>query len=386
LSLTAWAMGSTVAYAADALAPLFPNTGVLLGVFAEPGTNTAEQAIGKLETEIERPFYLDHQYYIWQDAIPTAYEYWTVSRGRIPFVAWKPKDTNTLTPIRWSVITNGVWDDWIGARADAFNQFGQLTLMTFHHEPEDDQDTATETNYGTALEYQAAFRHVVTIFRNHGVSNVVWAVVLTQPSYTNPATGGRKQADRWYPGDDVVDVIGCDGYNWYPTKTNAVWSSFSNVFSGFYAWGTNHPKPLLIAEFGCMEDPAVTNAKAEWFLEIPAVLQQWPAIKDICYFNHHDPVYPWNLDSSPAALNGFQIMASNTYLFPPRPVLLDCLFSAGQAQLQISGCVGSPCRIQVSDSLQSPNWTTLTNFTLSNTPCVFVDSNSTASTRFYRCQ
>jgi hypothetical protein len=387
LLLAAWGTGSAVAYPADALAALFPKTGVLLGVFAEPKTNTAEQAIGMLETEIGRPFYLDHQYYIWMDAIPTAYESWTVSRGRIPFVAWKPKNTNG-TPYRWSTITNGDWDTWIGQRADAFNQFAQLTLMTFHHEPETDQDTPGVTNYGTALEYQAAFRYVVNIFRNHGVSNVVWAVVLTQPSYTNPATGGRMQADRWYPGDDVVDVIGSDGYNWYPTKTNSVWSSFSNVFSGFYAWGANHSKPLLIGEFGCMEDPAVTNAKADWFMAIPAVLQQWPAIKDICYFNHHDPVYPWNLDSSPAALSGFQNMASNAWLFPPRPVLLDCLFSAGQAQLQISGCVGSPCRIEFSDSLENPNWTTLTNFTLTNTPCVFVDSNSvgSVSTRFYRCQ
>ena len=218
-------------------------------------TNTAEQAILKLEQEIGRRFCVDHQYYQWQDGIPTAYETWTASQGRIPFVAWKPKNTNDLSPIRWSVITNGDWDWWITNRANAFRQFGQLTLMTFHHEPENDQDSPGVTNYGTAAEYQAAFRHVVSLFRNQGVTNVIWAVVLTQPSYTDPATGGQVQADRWYPGDDVVDVIGCDGYNWYPAKTNATWISFSNVFSGFYAWGTtNHQKPLLIAEFGCMED------------------------------------------------------------------------------------------------------------------------------------
>ena len=387
LSALVWAAGNPAAGAADP-ASLFPRTGVLLGAYAEPNTNTAEQATLKLEQEIGRRFCLDHQYYRWQDGIPTAYETWTASQGRTPFVAWKPKDTNDLSPIRWSVITNGVWDWWITNRAEAFKEFGQLTLMTFHHEPENDQDTPGVTNYGTADEYQAAFRHVVSIFRNQGVSNVIWAVVLTQPSYTNPATGGRMQADRWYPGDDVVDVIGCDGYNWYPVKTNAVWTPFTNVFSGFYAWGTtNHQKPLLVAEFGCMEDTNNPNGKAEWFAEIPNVLQQWPAVKAVCYFNFTNPVYPWNLDSSPASLAAFQTMGTNGYVNPARPVSLNCVLSSGFAALQIVGGIGASCQIEFADSPGSTQWTTLTNLTLSNSPSVFFDSNpaSGPSRRFYRC-
>jgi hypothetical protein len=381
-----WAVASNAAWAADP-ATLFPRTGVLLGAYAEPKTNTAEQATTNLEQEIGRRFCLDHQYYIWQDPIPTSYETWTASQGRIPFVAWKPKNTNGLVPIRWTNITSGLWDPLITNRAVAFQQFGQLTLMTFHHEPENDQDTAGATNYGTAEEYQAAFAHVVSIFRNVGVTNVVWAVVLTQPSYTEPATNG-KQADRWYPGDDVVDVIGCDGYNWYPTKTNALWTSFSNVFSDFYAWGTtNHQKPRLIAEFGCMEDTNNPNAKADWYAAIPNVLQQWPAIKAVCYFNFTNPVYPWNLDSSPASLAAFHTMATNDYMEPARPVTLNCVLSSGIAALQIIGGIGSTCHIEFADSLVSTNWTTLTNLTLSNSPTVIVDPNPASGVfqRFYRC-
>jgi len=374
-------------HAAD-LAGFFPRTGVLLGVYAEPMTNTAEQAILKLEQEIGRRFCVDHQYYQWQDGIPTAYETWTASQGRIPFVAWKPKNTNDLSPIRWSVITNGDWDWWITNRANAFRQFGQLTLMTFHHEPENDQDSPGVTNYGTAVEYQAAFRHVVSLFRNQGVTNVIWAVVLTRPSYTDPATGGQVQADRWYPGDDVVDVIGCDGYNWYPAKTNATWISFSNVFSGFYAWGTtNHQKPLLIAEFGCMEDTNNSVRKADWFAEIPNVLEQWPAVRAVCYFNHHDPKYPWNLDSSLASLDAFQTMGMNGYLYPPRPVTLNCFLSPGFATLQIIGGIGSNCQIEYADSPGSANWITLTNLILTNSPSVFLDSGPANGVfqRYYRC-
>jgi hypothetical protein len=386
-SLMIWAMGNNAACAADP-ASLFPKTGVLLGAYAEPTTNTAEQATMMLENEIGRRFCLDHQYYQWQDGIPTSYETWTASQGRIPFVAWKPKDTNDLSPIRWSVITNGVWDWWITNRACAFKQFEQLTLMTFHHEPENDQDTPGVTNYGTAEEYQAAFRHVVSLFRDQGVTNVIWAVVLTQPSYTNPATGGRMQADRWYPGDDVVDVIGCDGYNWYPRDTNAVWTPFTNVFSGFYAWGTNnHQKPLVVAEFGCMEDTNNPNAKADWFAEIPNTIQQWPAVKAVCYFNFTNRPYPWNLDSSPASLAAFHAMGMNPYVYPPRPVTLNCVLSSGFATLQIMGGIGSTCQIEYADSPASTHWTTLTNVTLCNSPSVFVDSNPAAGVlqRFYRC-
>jgi hypothetical protein len=384
--LMVWAIGSNAACAAGS-PRLFPPTGVLLGAYAEPKTNTAQKATAKLEQEIGREFCLDHQYYLWQDGIPTSYETWTVSQGRVPFVAWKPRNTNDLSPIRWTNITDGLCDGWITNRADAFKQFGQLTLMTFHHEPEDDQDTPGVTNFGTADEYQAAFRHVVSIFRNEGVSNVVWAVVLTQPSYTQPATNG-KQADRWYPGDDVVDVIGCDGYNWYPTKTNSVWTPFTNIFSDFYAWGTsNHQKPLLIAEFGCMEDTNNPNAKADWFAEIPNVLQQWPAVKAVCYFNYTNPVYPWTLDSSAASLAAFHAMGTNAYMDPPRPLTVNCAFSSGITSLRIIGGIYSTCQIEYADSLFSTNWTTLTNLALSNSPTVILDTNpaSGVSQRFYRC-
>jgi len=383
--------------AASAVVPatFFPQTGVLLGVYAEPKTNafetnTPQQATTNLEQQIGRRFCLDHQYYIWQDAIPTSYETWTVSQGRIPFVAWKPKDTNCMCPIRWTNITCGDWDGLISNRAEVFTSFGQPMLMTFHHEPENDQDTTNATNYGTAEEYKDAFRHVVSVFRDVGATNVVWAVVLTQPSYTQPASNGTaKQADRWYPGDAVVDVIGCDGYNWYPTKTNAVWTSFSNVFSDFYGWGaTNHLKPRLIAEFGCMEDTNNPGAKSNWFAAIPNVLQHWPAIKALCYFNFTNPVYPWNLDSSSASLAAFCNIATNAYMFPPRPVTLNCVLTSRVSSLQIAGGIGLPCHVEFADSPDSTNWITLTNLTLSNSSTAILDSNpvSGVSQRFYRCR
>ena len=65
----------------------------------------------------------------------------------------------------------------------------------------------------------------------------------------------------------------------------------------------------------------------------------------------------------------------------PEPVLSIYTF----AGLVIDGQTGARYAIQKTDSLQSSNWTTITNLTLTNNPQLWIDLNSTNSpNRFYR--
>lgn len=69
----------------------------------------------------------------------------------------------------------------------------------------------------TAPQYVAAFRHIVTVL--HSVAPDL--VIDFDISCGTPL---RDQQDRLaaltdlYPGDDVVDIVGCDTYDWYNTK------------------------------------------------------------------------------------------------------------------------------------------------------------------------
>jgi hypothetical protein len=58
----------------------------------------------------------------------------------------------------------------------------------------------------TPAVYVAAWRHVVTVFRQAGANNVtwLWTVNVASPGVSSPAS--------WWPGPDWVDQVGVDGY------------------------------------------------------------------------------------------------------------------------------------------------------------------------------
>ena len=127
----------------------------------------------RIEGQIGRKLAIDHAYYLWDTNFPTSQQTWDVNQGRIPFVNWKASRSNG-SPVMWSRIASGAEDAAIIARANAIKAFGYPMYLTFHHEPENDLAT-----YGTPTDFAAAFRHVVTVFRQQSVTNVafVWTMM-----------------------------------------------------------------------------------------------------------------------------------------------------------------------------------------------------------------
>lgn len=86
---------------------------------------------------------------------------------------------------------------------------GGMVMFAYHHEPEG----ANSKRYGTPAEYIQAWRRVVTIFRSQGVRNVIYTWQMTAWAFRASPSDPR-YAGRWYPGDDYVDSVGADAYNW----------------------------------------------------------------------------------------------------------------------------------------------------------------------------
>ena len=84
-----------------------------------------------------------------------------------------------------------------------------------------------------------AWKHVVTIFRDLEVTNVKW--VWT----TNATNSGSATFTGWFPGDDWVDMVSIDGYNWGTTQSWSSWTSFADVFDEAY-------KALSISQSLCL--------------------------------------------------------------------------------------------------------------------------------------
>jgi beta-mannanase len=292
------------ASAAALTPPAVPSDGAYFGATATSRNGeTRQQSITNMEAQMGRKLDIDHQYYKWDETLPVSHTSWDVSGGRIPFVSWKPK-TKAGATVTWPSIAGGNHDAWITAQADRIRNFGHPMFMVFNHEPYD-QSTS---GWGSASDFVAAWRHVVDIFRARGAANVAWVLVLTGYDYK---VAGR--AGAFYPGDDYVDWIGADPYNFF-TRDGA-WRELSFVTEAFVNWATPKGKPLMLAEWGSEEDPAVAGRKAQWFANAQTWLKSKPQIKALVYFNS-DIVYDWWIDTSPSALAAFRTMANDPYFNP----------------------------------------------------------------------
>jgi endoglucanase len=128
---------------------------------------------------------------------------------------------------------NGDWYDWGVGKAGAGN---------------------TDANVAEA------FRHIVKIFKEEGVTNVKW-VWTTNAS--NSGKGSTLTGN--YPGDEYVDYISIDGYNWGTCQSWSSWQSFSQVFKKAYDALAKINKPLFIAEISSSERG---GNKAEWITDM----------------------------------------------------------------------------------------------------------------------
>jgi plastocyanin len=289
----------------EAGSSILPTSGALFGAHVQPDAHTGpdrRSALESFETLVGRTMAIERIYYLWDQRWPTADDAWTRDAGRIAYISWNARRTDgTITP--WADIASGAYDATIRARAADVTAYAGPVIFSFHHEPEE----------GDPTEFIAAYRHIHDVFQTAGVTNVTYAWTMTASSFRNG------KAPAFYPGDDVVDVVAADGYNWYrcPSRANNPWRSFTNIFGAFHAFGQQHGKRMIIAEWGGHEDPAVPGRKATWIDQASTQLKLWPDIVGVVYYDSDKGCDRW-VDSSPSSLASFRAMGADPY-FNPAP-------------------------------------------------------------------
>ena len=256
---------------------------------------TWDGAVAAHEAAIGRRLDVAHHYHQWRDAFPTAAEQRVAARGTDLFLAGKPD-------VPWRRVASGAEDATIDAAAARVAAHGRRVFLTFHHEPEDQ----VGTSYGSAGDYATAFRRVVERFRARGVGNVVWVWnVMGAAKWHGLYTGGL------YPGDDVVDWIAWDPYNWGACRGEA-WASFYAVVKPFYDWlGANGhaDKPFMLGEYGTVDDPAQPGRKATWFRRQVSQLGNFPNLRALVYFDRNQDC-DWRVGSAPGSLAAYRALAA----------------------------------------------------------------------------
>jgi hypothetical protein len=264
-----------------------------------------------------------HRYHDWNDTWPTAEEQGYAAQGRFLFEGWESRVFGGAT-ICWADIAAGAYDAAIDAQAERLAAVGSRLFVGFMHEPEDNLGPCqpgavndSKADMGSAEEFKAAWRHIVERVRPVA-PNVVWVLSFM----------GHDPAGSWalYPGDDVVDWVAWDPYNWANCAGRArdSWRSLQQVAQPMYAQldAVGNTKPRMLGEFGSHDDPAM-GSKEQWLRDLPAMLRTaMPKVRAVVYFDRVATPVPgdpcaWLADSSPQARAGFAAAGADLYLNQP---------------------------------------------------------------------
>ena len=320
---------------------LAPPTGALFGTHSEDSHDGAipdDQKIVETEAAMGRRLDINNSYYGDFDGIAEDWEpgnpnkrglsklaFWDVEQGRIPLVGWGCG--------RSSEIAAGGKDDVIRRTAEAMKAFGHEFFMRYCWEMDGNKRSST---VGSPTQFIAAWRRIHGIFKEVGADNVVWVWCGNAAHFKRQNDGGHWAFD-YYPGDEYVDWISSDGYNWGVSDRNSGgdrWRGFVEIYDEFMVWarstGTKpagapsdfpevfpnktQVKPIMIGEYGVQEQPRDPTAKAGWMANAHDVVngnktgacKECGMYSDIAAMVYFDVVAvngDWRINSSQASID-----------------------------------------------------------------------------------
>ncbi len=149
-----------------------------------------------------------------------------------PFIQIAPRNASLAG------IAAGRYDGWLDSYAKSVAAYPHPVMLGFGPEMNGNW-YAWGYTHASPADYIAAWRHVVTIFRAAGASNVTWVwtvnVVMPRWHLSGPA--------EWWPGAAWVGMIGIDGYYYGATQT------FKNMFGPVLSQVRKlSNKPVLVSE------------------------------------------------------------------------------------------------------------------------------------------
>lgn len=200
------------------------------------------------------------------------------------------------------MICDGAYDDFFRQWAVDAKSFEDSVVVRFGFEMNGNWFT-----WGNRPEeFIHAWRRAHAIFEEAGADNVVWAWC---PNNVSIPRDPANTIERYYPGDDVVDWIGLDGYNFGDHHDEwHRWETFDEVFGPALALCDSRwpHKPIFLAEFGSA--PGEPGQKAAWIRDAHARIQSHPRLFGAIWYNldkRSEGEPDWSLDSDPGSLEAF---------------------------------------------------------------------------------
>lgn len=245
----------------------------------------------------------------WDSPFPLAFVRTIDSRRQTPFITWQGwSDSAGVNDARYSdsKIVAGDFDGYIRSWASGAKAWGGPLYVRWGCEANGSwNEWDPGVNGNTAASYIAAFRRVRSIFKEVGASNVTF---LWTPM---AAFTGSTPLQSIYPGDEYVDLVGIDGYNWGTTRSWSTWQSFDQLFDATLATVRQiTSKPIWLTEVASAEQG---GDKAAWMKGMFAHIAKDPRISGFIWFNTNKET-DWRIESSAESQAAFkERMASELF-------------------------------------------------------------------------
>jgi mannan endo-1,4-beta-mannosidase len=272
--------------------------GFHLGVF-EPGETVSYRPVTSFAAAVGREPDIVLYYSGWGEPFLTRFAETAYAHGAEPFVQIYPPAGGLAQ------LAAGRHEEYLRAYAAQVRSFGHPVLLSFAPEPNGRWYPWGWTRT-PAKTWVAAWRHVVTVFRAAGATNVTWLLTL------NVAYPGSGPVSAYWPGASYVDWVGIDGY--YVRPRNTFQSRFMPTIR---AVRTLTHKPLLISEAAVGPAAGQTRGIRDLFAAI-----RRHRLTGLVWFDMHQHGginhQNWRLEDNPAALAAFRRQARGFGRPPPR--------------------------------------------------------------------
>jgi hypothetical protein len=276
-----------------------PRTGAYVGAWIKPEELTHVgrlAAVDDMETSLGRKLKIVNTYRRFEQMVGTSSDKEFLAQGATLMVSWATGDNRS--------IVDGEHDDLIREQAAAIKALHVPVLLRMRWEMDRPNLRAT---MWSGEDYIAAWKYVRDIFRSVGADNVSWVWCPTAEGFQ------RGDAAPFYPGDDQVDWTCVDVY------AATQFEPIGHLMGPFLLWASQHPKPIIIGEFGVAKSWGSAD-RAAWLADAERTFKANPQIKAVAYFESNPdgnaPNKQFQLAGDKPAFKAFHQLAKDPYFNP----------------------------------------------------------------------
>lgn len=202
-----------------------------------------------------------------------------------------PKNGRSL----YETIANGDCDPFLKSIAINLSKFQKPVMLRFAWEMNLPNMYWSVTKLGSKpTDFIKAWRRFNNISKEYA-KNIIWVLSFNT---TNSATIPYKDL---YPGDEYVDWVAIDGYNWGNSHEWSGWASFDGTFRNSYKELTEiTSKPVMLSE---VNSAPTGGDKATWLKDMleSQIPNNYPLVNAFVFFNENKSSgesVDWRLEKS----------------------------------------------------------------------------------------